>query len=368
MDRIKTLDELDLMDVGALRLVLQGTSVIDWRRVDFANEEQVRAFLRVQDFHSDEPTDRARLDDIKREAIRYLRDHLEFPIPKPIEQSSVEQLFITASGKGHRQTCACAILKCMHIVHHLDGRELLYVMPLSDAEVFQLVEEKVYRVIGAMLAGGFPIIEFVGGRKNKDSLYTKLLSKHDTIAAQIYDKLRFRIVTRSYDDVLAVIQYLTAHLFPFNYVVPGQSINSMFHFRSYCAAHPHLAQLLPGLQARDDADDLTPTDNNFTADTYRTIHFVADMPVRLPPRIYDRAPPAAQRLGRVIFVICEFQVVDRNTEAQNETGDASHARYKERQRRAVMRRLHAGAPRPTTPEPSPEPPPSLRKRRSPGPG
>jgi uncharacterized protein (TIGR04552 family) len=257
----------------------------------------------------------------------------------------------------------------MHIVHHLEGRELLYVMPLSDAEVFQLVEEKVYRVIGSMLAGGFPIIEFVGGRKNKDSLYTKLLSKQDTIAAQIYDKLRFRIVTRAYDDIFPVIQYLTTHLFPFNYVVPGQSINSMFHFKSYCQGHPHLSRLVPALQARDEVDELTPSDNHFTADTYRTIHFVVDMPVRLPRRILERAPPAAQHLGQIIFVICEFQVVDRGTETKNEEGEASHARYKERQRRAVMRRLQVGSPRVPTPEPSPQPPPpSVRKRRPSNPG
>ena len=44
---------------------------------------------------------------------------------------------------------------------------------------------------------GLPIVEVIGGRKNKDSLYTKLLSKRETIAAQIYDKVRFRIVNGS---------------------------------------------------------------------------------------------------------------------------------------------------------------------------
>ena len=155
--------------------------------------------------------------------------------------------------------CACTILKCMHIIHHLDGRELLFVLPMSDQEVFHVVEEKVYRVIGGMLAAGFPIIEFVGGRKNKDSLFTKLLSKQETIAAQIFDKLRFRIVTRSRDDIFPILQYLTKRLFPFNYVVPGQSINSIFGFRSYVEKTP-LEPLLPQLQAhcgrRD--DDYTP--------------------------------------------------------------------------------------------------------------
>jgi hypothetical protein len=41
-------------------------------------------------------------------------------------------------------------------------------------------------------------------------------------------------------------------------------------------------------------------------------------------------------------MLCEFQLVDRDTEASNELGDASHSRYKERQRLAVMRRLKLG--------------------------
>jgi uncharacterized protein (TIGR04552 family) len=230
----------------------------------------------------------------------------------------------------------------MHIIHHLDGRELLFVLPMSDQEVFHIVEEKVYRVIGGMLAGGFPIIEFVGGRKNKESLVTKLLSKQETIAAQIFDKLRFRIVTRTRDDIFPILQYLTKRLFPFNYVVPGQSINSVFGFKSYVEKTP-LQPLLAKMQVHGRVDDdFTPSDNQFSAESYRVIHFVVDMPVRVPKRILDKAPSAAAPLGMVIFVICEFQIVDRDTEAHNEIGDASHAKYKERQKKGVMRRLQLG--------------------------
>jgi uncharacterized protein (TIGR04552 family) len=278
---------------------------------------------------------------IKNEAVSYLRRHFEYPIPKPVEQATVEDLIRLASGAGHRQMCACTILKCMHIIHHLEGRELLFMLPFSDQEVFHHVEEKIYRVIGSMLAHGFPITEFIGGRKNKDSLYTKLLSKQETVAAQIYDKLRFRIVTRSAEDIFPVIQFLTKRLFPFNYVIPGQSINSIFHFRNYCRADPHLSPMLPEMQAGAD-DETTPSDNRFSAQSYRVIHFVVDMPVRLPRKLLERAPSSAWPLGPIIFVVCEFQVIDRDTEAANEQGEASHAKYKERQKRAVMRRLQLG--------------------------
>jgi uncharacterized protein (TIGR04552 family) len=365
-ERLKRLDEFSLIDLEAVRLILRGDSVIDWHRLNFADDRQIDEFLMAQEFSPTEASDRARLEVIKGEAIGYLRRHFDYPIPKPVERASVKELMALASGRGHRQMCACTILKCMHIIHHLDGRELLFVLPLSDQEVFHAVEEKVYRVIGSMLAGGFPIIEFVGGRKNKDSLYTKLLSKQETIAAQIYDKLRFRIVTRSRADIFPVLQYLTKKLFPFNYVVPGQSINSVFNFKSYCEKDTHLRPMLPEMQGRPD-DDYTPSDNQFSAESYRIIHFVVDMPVRMPRKILDRAPPSAGQFGQIIFVICEFQLVDRDTEAMNELGEASHAKYKERQKKAVMRRLQLGMKDEATaalPPGPPAPPSDGRRKRS----
>jgi uncharacterized protein (TIGR04552 family) len=342
VERLKTLDEFTLADLESIRLILRGGSVIDWRRLDFADEDAAREFLISQELRPDEPADLARMEHVKSEAIAYLRRQFDYPIPRPVERSTVPELIVIAAGRGHRAMCACTILKCMHIIHHLDGRELLFVLPMSDQEVFHIVEERVYRVIGGMLAGGFPIIEFVGGRKNKDSLITKLLSKQETIAAQIFDKLRFRVVTRTREDIFPILQYLTTRLFPFNYVVPGQSINSVFGFRSY-VEKTSLKPLLSQLQAHGGRDDdYTPSENQFSAESYRIIHFVVDVPVRLPQRILDRAPPSAEPLGNVIFVICEFQIVDRDTETHNELGEASHAKYKERQKKAVMRRLQLG--------------------------
>ncbi|MDP9035515.1 MAG: TIGR04552 family protein [Myxococcota bacterium] len=341
-ERLTPFDEFTLADLESIRLILRGDSVIDWRRLDFTSENAALEFLTAQELRPDDPTDRVRMEHVKSEAIAYLRRQYDYPIPRPVEKATVPELLALASGKGHRAMCSCTILKCMHIIHHLDGRELLFVLPMSDQEVFHIVEEKVYRVIGGMLAGGFPIIEFVGGRKNKDSLITKLMSKQETIAAQIFDKLRFRIVTRTREDIFPILQYLTKRLFPFNYVVPGQSINSIFSFKSY-VEKTAIGSVLDQMQVHGAVDDdYTPSGNQFSAEEYRIIHFVVDMPVRLPKRILDRAPSSAAQLGNVIFVICEFQIVDRDTETHNEIGEASHAKYKERQKKAVMRRLQLG--------------------------
>jgi uncharacterized protein (TIGR04552 family) len=252
-------------------------------------------------------------------------------------------LLMLASSKGHRQICACAILKVMHIIHHLEARELLFLLQIADEEVFHLVEQKVYRAMAAALANDFPILEFIGGRKNRDALYTKLLSKPDVSAAQIYDKVRFRIVTRTARDIFPVLNYVQRSIVPFNFVIPGQSTNTLLRFHDYCRSEPGLAKLIPRLQLPLDLEDgLSTIDNRFTAPSYRVVHFVGDVPVRVPAQVLAEGPPATTGLGHVIFVQSEFQVLDRTTDESNESGDASHKAYKERQKLAVMQRLKVG--------------------------
>jgi uncharacterized protein (TIGR04552 family) len=342
----RAIDEFALSDLDAIWNILRGDSVIDWKRMNFPSREDAREFIRVQEFDPDDAADKARMEAVKAEAVQYLRRNFEYPIPKAVAEMPVEDLLLTAASKGHKQVCACVILKVMHIISHLQGRELLYVLPLSDAEIFQLVEQKIYRVIGGMLEEGMPITEFLGGRKTRDSLYTKLLSKSETIAAQIYDKVRFRIVTRTTADLLPVLNYLNRRLFPFNYAIPGESYNTLLDPRAFAKSHPHLRELLASPLTNVSADPLTGlVDNKFSARSYRVIHFVVDMPVRVPRRVLAQAPPHAASLGAVVFVLVEFQLVDHDTELANEAGEASHARYKDRQLAAVRDRLRLGAER-----------------------
>ncbi len=346
-EEFRALARLSLAELEAIRLLLRGGSVIDWHRSNFASREEVERFLHVHEIDLDDPLDRARSEAIKNSAISYLRRKFEFPIPKPVAQRDIAGLLELASTRGHRQLCACTILKVVHIIHHLEARELLFMLPTSDEEVFHLIEQKVYRVIGAALASGFPVVEFIGGRKNKDSLYTKLLSKEEVSTAQVYDKLRFRIVTRTVDDVFPMLNYLMREVFPFNYVIPTESTNTLMHFRSYTRSQMHLAKLVPQLQLDLGLEDrgVDPVDNLFSSTSYRVVHFVVDMPVRVPESMLAEAPPAAWALGRVIFVQTEFQVLDKETDTQNELGDASHSAYKLRQQAAVVRRLKVGLPR-----------------------
>lgn len=347
---LKRLGDFSLHDTEMVRLILRGGSVIDWHRLNFRGEEDVRRFVANHDLDPDSPRDRDYIASVLQQAKRYLRQSLGFGIPGPVDEADFFELALLASSvDGKQQLSACAILKVMQIINHMAGRELLFRLPVSDRDLFHLVEEKVYRVVGTMLSEGFPITEFIGGRKNLDSTYTKLLSKPESTAVAIYDKLRFRIVTRTRDDLLPVLLYLSERLFPFNYVVPNQSTNTIFHFRSFCEEHPHLKQHVSSFQGLE-PDSLTPGDNRFSAPDYRTIQFIADVPVRVPHHVLELAPAGSEPLGKVVYMLCEIQLQDAETEATNETGAANHQDYKDRQRAAVFRRLRLGG-RPESTEP-----------------
>ena len=79
--------------------------------------------------------------------------------------------------------------------------------------------------------------------------------------------------------------------------------------------------------------------NEFSGGSYRMINFIADYPVPLPE---DLQSGFRFELGRVVFLMVEFQLVDEETARKNEVGENAHSLYKERQYEEVARRLKRG--------------------------
>jgi uncharacterized protein (TIGR04552 family) len=346
----RTLDEFLVHDLEGVRMLLRGGTVIDWHRLNLEDESQAADIVRVQEIDLDDPEDRRYVDSIRDEAVGYLKRTFDFPVPGAVRVASLVDLLMMASGRGHRQVCACSVLKVMHVIHHLKAAELRVSLPLSDQEMFDLLDAKVYRVIGSMLGASIPVKDFMGGRKHRDGQYTKLLAKQDNIAARIYDKIRFRLVTRQRDDIFPVLNHLMRRLFPFNYVIPQQSTNTLVPFKTYVENHPHLRRFRDRLQMSPELEDTTTRHDNFYSDpSFRIVHFVVDLPVRIDGYL-RRMGITATRPGPVIFCLTEFQLVDQETDATNEQGTSSHAAYKERQRLAVEQRLKLGSSRARSPE------------------
>jgi uncharacterized protein (TIGR04552 family) len=342
------LANITLGDLEAVRILLRGGSVVDWHRLDLRDHDEVDRFLRVNELEPTRERDIQRLESLRAEAVDYLTRNFGFRIPDDVaERVPARDLFLIASRRTKRQTYACIVLKVMHIIHHLAGRELLFRLPISDDEIFHLVERKVVRIVEEVRAAGHPIVEFEWSRKPRDSLVTKLLAKRSTLAANVYDKLRFRLVTREPADLLPVLFELTHRLIPFNYVVPGESVNDIIAFRRAVEESPALSRLAAGLQldvGLEEREDEARGGrlNEFSGPGYRVINFVTDIPIRIDAFLSRIADPGYVEHGPIVFVLTEFQVLDTRTAHDNEIGENSHEKYKERQHARVKARLLRG--------------------------
>lgn len=334
---VPTWSEQDLREI---RLLLTGDSVVDWHRLDLATPEDVRRLLRVNSIDVDNADDLRRLSDLRGRAVHYLTENLGLRLDEAIVSTvPVTELPLLASGsgnaapgRGRTQRQACVLLKVMHIMYHLDARELRTLLPVPDHSLYELVEQSIMVLFDELRASGVPVVEFAWSRKTPDSLVTKLLVKRETSAARVFDRLRFRVVVERFEDVLPTLHVMLQRFIPFNYVVPGQTVNT-------------LVDTVPLDKRRGDAAESGPAGplphempNEFSATGYAVLNFVADLPVRVDALLGE----AERGTGNVVFVLAEFQVMDRATAITNEKGESSHAAYKVRQHQRVRERLLRG--------------------------
>lgn len=335
------IDRMSIADLEAIRLVLSGNSVVDWFRLDFRDDAQIEEFLRVNGYDISQAQDRRRLERISREAAGYIDRHFPHRLPEDfLEGMSISRLLYTASqssGRTKDQIYACMMLKVMHTINHIDARELFHRCEMKAVELFAAVENKVGKAVTTMQLEGFHIVDFYGSHKEKESLITKLIAKKESHAALVYDRIRFRIITNTLADLLPVIYFLGRTICPFNYVIPGHSHNNLISFTDLLAWFPQFRHYRGYLVARQEGLPTTyESGNHFSGSKYRSVNFVADIPIRIDDYLYT---PDFADLGRIIFVPVEFQIMDLGTYQRNEQGENNHQNYKRRQMEAVNRRL-----------------------------
>jgi uncharacterized protein (TIGR04552 family) len=323
-------------DMAMLHMLLTGQSVVDLKHMLFASRTAVDSFLRLNAFDTDSSLDMARLYALHQEAISYLHDTHRYRLPESVVHlNEIHDLFLLAANAQHKQhRFAIMILKVMHILHHISGRQLLFNTPISEAQLFERLNTKVFGVMDQMRASGVGIHEYTSGMKSRISLATKLLSKRSNLAAQIFDRVRFRLIVHSPADIVHSLLYLAKHLFPINYVIPEQSHNNLLlaetvaHTLQWSALDKRRFAKMLG----QDLHPHTSKANEFSASTFKTVNFVADIPLRI-----DDVAPA--ETPAITFVQAEIQLVDLETSKANEQGEGAHVLYKERQLERVRQRL-----------------------------
>ena len=346
--RLPALDELDASDLEAVRLLLRGDSVVDWHRLQFDDHASVDRFLRLCELDPASDDELGRLEAVRADAVDYLTRVYQMQLTDEVAaEVAARDLFLIASREGPHQRAACVVLKVMHIIYHLAGRQALLRLPVSDDAIFREIERKVVRVVEELRAAGCAVAEFEWSRKPRDSQITKLLAKRSTLAANIYDKLRFRLIVPRYDDLVPTLAVLTRQLIPFNYVVPGESVNLLVDLDRTIEERPALAGAAARMQRPLDEEKRRLALNEFSGPEYRIVNFVADLPLRLANLVAPAAGAGAAATApalsvddsHVVFVLTEFQVADKATAVKNESGASGHEAYKARQHEQVRVRL-----------------------------
>jgi len=322
------------LDEDAIRLALDGGSVVEWSRLNFRSHDDVNAFLRLWGCDLvNEPWARERVRYVYNQAVEYLEEHLQLHFASEVRRPrDVRDAFLRASMRdrfSRYRIQYCAILKLVHVINHLEMQELRYQAAIREHDLIELANNKVLAAARRMRTEGMPILAFYGNRKTRPSVITKLLAKRESTAATVFDKLRFRIVTETRRDLVTSIAWLFRNLVPFPAVIPGESHNNLLSEEELAAIAS-----VPGASG---SRELRP--NPHSNGAFRAINFVVGLPVR----VYDLpsiVPPKNRALfGEVVSVLTEFQVVDRATDLANESGESRHDLYKLRQMQRVYERL-----------------------------
>lgn len=329
----------------AIRLLLSGGSAVDFHRTHFDEYADIDDLLGLFLLDPSDPFDRRRLRYLLAEAAAYVEEIRGVRIPSEVRNpADVRDLFRWASdvsGVRRRQMAACMVLKMMHLIQHMESADLKLRADVSEYDLQELANARVVAASESLRRTHGWAHAFYGSRKTRSSVIQKLLLKRENVAATIFDKLRYRLVVATPDDLVDALDWLLTHLIPFPLIVPGNTRNNLLdptavesrtHPDARPALHPHLEESGP-------VDGMT---NPFSGRDYRMINLVADLPVRLPDRVLPGGQPTEQ-LGRIVHALVEVQVVDAVTNATNQIGENAHTEYKARQWRRASDRLARGA-------------------------
>ncbi|OFZ70494.1 MAG: hypothetical protein A3K03_02990 [Bdellovibrionales bacterium RIFOXYD1_FULL_44_7] len=386
-----------------LDVIIGGRSAIDFTAgFHITKFEDADRFIRSYGYDLDNPIERAEIFGFFHEALNFIRRHflqpdnpdgLKLEVPrKIIELTDIRELFMMASLKLYNpvnesqgillRNWACATLKVMHTIAHLDQD----IRSTYFADIQTQIFDRYYKVIHRDAEGQL----YLGERdedayrvdlvafdtkpsKSRNSMLIKLLHKPGNVSEDIFDRVGIRFVTRSRLDALRVVKYLKDNMIviPPN-IKPSRSKNTLVDVDDFRA---QLSELLSraergdldeeGLMARLEAAAHAPLlsqDNPHSSEYYRAIQFTCRQLIKLKNPLFielkelkalakvrqseDAIVKAVERINLKylqkevrFFYPYEVQVVDERSFEENEKGRSAHSEYKKAQLQTALRRV-----------------------------
>ncbi|MCX7944984.1 MAG: TIGR04552 family protein [Deltaproteobacteria bacterium] len=299
--------------IDALGLILNGNSVVDFIRLHFNNDSEIDNFLKLNNFVLTEARAYKRIYHIYNDAINYLSS-LEIDIPQEFKElSDIRELFRYASyikGSKTLSKISCSILKVMHVLHHVESRELMYRSSISIEDLFSACEAKVSKAISELNRSGISIYHYSTCRENIFDRITKLIARKEIIAAQMFEKASFNIITEKKEDVLFVLRYLITNVFPFNYVVPGYSSSNYIDLVNILKSSDEYTKKIDRYQFTKESSNI----NSFADRVYMKV----DIPLDINSLGIKIDEETAENLGFTIFSLTEFTITDVESHRKTE--------------------------------------------------
>ena len=380
-----------------LDVLISGTSFLDSKDGflgSFRSIEDAEQFLEAYGFDLQDPIERAELHGTLQEALLFIRTYflkphaptgLALEIPKKFfDIHDIRELLIFAGSPQNQEMrlWACAILKIVHTISHIDRDMRTHYFPDIQMQILDRFYRYLHRDENNHLYIGksaedpqrVNLVEFqVKPKKARDSTLMKLLHKPESVAEELFDRVGARIVTKNRVDSIRVIQFFEHNnvVVPAN-IKPSRSRNTLIQIDAFREVlkleSPKLfaEQITEGemIQALESVPyAATPAnDNRFSSEHYRAIQFTCRQLIKIKnplsdhirnlkgiTRGMDLGPELMSAISLVdqkyiqrvtrFFYPYEIQVMDEISYIENEKGRSAHAHYKLAQQKAAMVRV-----------------------------
>lgn len=360
----------DLIDV-----IIGGKSPIDLSKLNISSISDAKNFLKVYGYDMSNKYILNEIQKIFNEAISFIENilipdpftkEINLEIPKEIKEETdpCNLLLIASDHLNKMQLWACAILRVMHTISHINNDISLKFFP----EIQRQILDKIWSAINITSKGekyfgdedtGIKIHDIdIKAKKERNSTILKLLHKIENVAADVFDQIGIRIITHDKVNALLVIHYLRkSGILDFCNIKPNRSINRLIDIKIFKKILNHNKERLKTgeidkeeferiirqeVEKEANISDENDSINPYTSNEYRSIQFTCRQMIRM--KYPFNVPDKDDRQDNFCFFFpYEMQIVDIKTHLENRFGKASHDKYKEKQlisaRRRVLGRL-----------------------------
>lgn len=322
-----------------LRAMVGGQSAIDVQRLQVRSLAEGEAFMECYGYRWSDPDERDEIEALRRDALVFIDEVLLEPgerIPDWVrEETDVRALLMAVSGDTPAPW-ACGLLRVMHTLAHARSDFTVRFAAQIEDQILGRFEPWLRREASGVWLGDVPLVRFEAReRKALHSLVLKLLHKTENVAADIFDRLGLRFVTRNRLEALLVVRFLRSHnVVMFANVKPSRSKNTLVDLERLETRiegkTPDLVALADEVESWPYPDASPDPSNPYSSRSYHAIQFTARQRVRVTDE--------AGEVFRFFFPF-EIQILDEPSFVQSRVGFASHEEYKARQRDAARLRV-----------------------------